>query len=107
MAHLGRRHYYWHTVTVNVGAVNQAVAILTDLLAAGRDQIIGSATWLKVTTDVQITMRINSTTADEITVGTTSGIEVPEGVMAIDNLYLSHTGASSGAGAASVVIFAA
>jgi len=63
--------------------------------------------WLYITTDVAVTVKINSTSAHSITVGTTSGITVPAGVMAINKLYFSHTGASSASGDATVTIRAA
>lgn len=107
MADLGRKHYYNRQATVTTGAVNQEVDLLAAIIVEGRDKTIGAATYLTVTTDVEVTMKINLTTADSITVDTTDGHTVPGGVMSISKLYFTHTGASSGSGDATVTIFAA
>lgn len=107
MADLGRKQYYYHAgLTVASGAVDQQVAVLTSLYTAGRDPVTAAATYLTIATDVAVTVKINATTATEITVGTTDGFTLPGGVMSISNLYFSHTGASSGSGDATVEIFA-
>lgn len=108
MADLGRKEYYYNgSLTVAVGASDQAVDILGALVSAGRDRIKAAASYLKVVTDIAITMKINNTSATAVTVDTTDGVEIPAGVMSISKVYFTHTGASSASGNATVEIFAA
>jgi len=100
------RDYYNNEVTVIVGAANQEVdlAAALDIEANPRWQRL--ARYLHITTDVALTMRINKTTADLITVDTTDGITLPVNAMEIEKLYFTHPIASSALGTATVVIFA-
>ena len=99
--------YYRKSVTVIVGASDQLVDLLGALETAGRNQAIGPARYLVVETDVDITMRINDATLDEIPGVATAGVTIPLNVMAVSRLYFTHAGASSALGDATVTIFAA
>ena len=100
------RDYYYAEVAVPTGAVNQQVD-LSALLAVGQNpRWQRQARYLTVATTVDLTMRINSTTANVITVDTTDGFQVPVAAMEIVKLFFSHTGASSASGAAAVTVFA-
>lgn len=101
------RNYYYAEVAVAPGAVNQEVNLST-LLEVGQKspRWQRQARYLTITTTVNLTLRINSTSEEEITVDTTDGFTLPVGAMEIEKLYFSHTGASSALGAAAVTIFA-
>lgn len=99
--------YYNRTATVNVGAVNQEVDISAALTALGRKDAVGPARFLRLSSDITCTVKLNATDADVITLtGGAAAMEIPLNVMVILKLYFSHTGASSASGAASVKIFA-
>jgi hypothetical protein len=98
--------YYGKSVTVAGGVVNQEVDLAAALATAGRPAAIGPARYVAITTDVAITVRLNSPTADAWAVSSTVPLTIPLNVLAISKLYLSHSGAC-GAGSATVKIFAA
>ena len=100
------RDYYYAEIAVLPGAVNQAVD-LSALLEIGQNtRWQRQARYLTIVTTVNLTLRINSPTEEEITVDSTDGFTLPVGAMEIEKLYFSHCGASSGSGAAAITIFA-
>lgn len=100
-------HYIYKTVTVAGGVPNQEIDIKTLLTTAGRPADVGPPRYIKITSDVNITVRFNSTTADAIPValGATGFTVTAEMGLVIDSIYVTHTGAC-GAAAASVVVLA-
>jgi len=104
--------YIYTTVTVAGGVPNQEVDILTLLTTAGREAGVGPCRYIKITSDVNITVRFGTTAAAAIPVAlgagvtATTGLEItPEMGLVITSIFITHTGAC-GAAAASVVIFA-
>jgi len=99
--------YSYSTVTVAGGVPNQEVDILTLLTTAGREAGVGPCRYLRITSDVNITVRFNSTAAAAIPValGATGFTVTQDMGLVIRTIYITHTGAC-GAAAASVVILA-
>ena len=99
--------YLNRTVTVAGGVPNQEWDAFTLIVAAGREAGVGPIRYLKIITDVAITMRVNSATADAIAIAAgTTGLTIPaEAGLVIRKIYLSSTVACAG-GTASVIIFA-
>jgi len=100
------RDYLYRIVTVNIGA-NPHTVDLRALINAMRPVYEGRLSYLVLTTDVDITFRLNAETADEMPLTSADGFTLPPNTgLALEILHFYHTGASSGAGAATVTIFA-
>lgn len=107
MAQQRRETYIYKSITVNPGATDQLYNIDTALIAAGRAAAdFDHAHHIELTTDVAITFKINSTSGDEIPLPTSGGFILEAGDMDVRRLYFTHTGASSGSGAATVKLWA-
>ena len=104
-----RQDYYRKTIVVTIGTADRLVDVGAALRAAWSDgRFTPAPTRLVIETTVDLTLKINETTADEITITAASGFTLPpEAELEVSRLYFSHTGASSGSGDASVSIFAA
>lgn len=108
----GRTAYICKSVAVPIGAVNQEVDVATLLATAGRATGVQWAHWFFLSTDVDVTVRLNDSSADEISLTSANGLlndaqgQPPYGAVRLMKLYLSHTGASSGSGDATVNLFA-
>ena len=103
-----RTEYYRASVVVTIGAVNQHVDLYALMVAAlSQDRYIPQPHYLHVETTVDVTLRINRTGAQEISVTAASGLTIdPAAELDMTHLYFSHTGASSALGDATVTIFA-
>ena len=97
--------YYYGSTLVSVGAVDQEVDVL-----AGIAPVLGftpAPNYLNVETDVDLTVRINHTSAAEIPVTAAAGLTIVAGAqLEIHRLYFTHSGASSALGDATVTVLA-
>jgi len=109
MAVFFRRHYFNESDSIVAGAPAVEWDIDADLLGQGRDSIEGPAQYLRITTDVVVIARINSATADAITIPIATAAvpfwEMPRGAMQIATVWLENT-AACGSGDATVTVLA-
>ena len=96
------------SVSVAHGTTDQEVDVNDLLTAAGRGSAVGNkARYCKITTDVDLLVRFNSTSADQVSVPSgTTGLTIPaDAGLIIDALYLSYAG-TCGTSTATVTVFA-
>jgi len=96
-----RSVYVSTTISVVDGIANQAYDLRAALDAKGG---WNGARYLKIASTLTITMRVNSTAADQITIGTTA--IVLDDILTINDLYFTHAGGASGTGNATVTLLA-
>lgn len=99
--------YYYAQIDVPVGAVNQVLDIYAALVAQGRESTMGHARYVTLQTDVDITVKVNRSTAQAIPLTGTDGLSWLWQVLQVDKVYFTHTSASSAEGDATVAVFAA
>jgi len=100
----GDNYYYNGAYTVPMLVENQELDLRAILAALGRD-VGGDSVYLRLTTDVEITVKLNATTLAEIPVTVAAGLTFDR-TMRISKLFFSHIGASSAASDATVTILA-
>jgi len=103
---LKRTHYYYSTpFTVPMAAVDQVLDVRGGITPASTTTPAPNR--LVIATDIDITVKINCTSAAEIPVTAAAGLTIPADCrLEISKLYFSHMGASSALGDATVTVLA-
>jgi len=96
-----RACYVSTTIAVVDSVVDQEYDLKAALVAKGGYE---GARYMKLSSDLAISFKINSTSGDSIALGTTT--LVFDDTITISKLYFSHIGAASGSGDATVTLLA-
>ncbi len=98
-------YYYNGSYTVTDRVSDQKLDLNAALKALGRASLKSDAHYLKLTTDKNITVKLNNTSYGEIPLLSATPLIFDQSIKVVE-LYFTHGGGASGSGDASITILA-